>query len=271
MLAEARLDAVSITLPTHLHADLACQALAAGVAVLCEKPMALTLAACDRMAAAAHAARRPLLIGHCIRFWPEYVVARELVRSGTYGAVRAATFRRFGAAPGWGGAQSWFTDRGRSGGMALDLHVHDADYIHYLFGLPESVCTAAARAPDGGLGFLMTRYNYPDNRVVIAEASWLMTPSFGFEMSFTLVLERATVVFDPARTPAFRVCPGDGEAFTPPLPAGDGYAREIEHFARVVRGEEALTVVTPEQSRETVRLVLAEEDSAARGCRVSLA
>ena len=64
-----------------------------------------------------------------------------------------------------------------------------------------------------------------------------MAPSFGFEMSFVVVLEKATIVYDCTRTPAFRVCPADGEAFTPEVPPGDGYSLEIEHFASAVAGE----------------------------------
>ena len=89
-----------------------------------------------------------------------------------------------------------------------------------------------------------------------------MAPSFGFEMSFVVVLEKATIVYDCTRTPAFRVCPSQGEAFTPEVPAGDGYSLEIEHFARAVAGETVEPIVTPEQSRETIRLVLAEKQSA---------
>jgi predicted dehydrogenase len=89
-------------------------------------------------------------------------------------------------------------------------------------------------------------------------------------MSFNIVLEKATIVFDCTRTPAFRVCPAEGEAFTPELPPGDGYTREIDHFARAAAGETVEAVVTPFQSRETVRLVLAEKQSAREGRRVDL-
>ena len=76
MLAQEELDAVSITLPTHLHKIISIQCLKAGVNVLCEKPMALNLADCDEMIAAAKAADKELMIAHCIRFWPEYLVEK---------------------------------------------------------------------------------------------------------------------------------------------------------------------------------------------------
>jgi predicted dehydrogenase len=195
------------------------------------------------------------------------VVTRELIESGTYGKVLAASFRRFSSAPTWS-PDNWFADENRSGGQALDLHIHDSDYVHFAFGLPTSVSSVA----DGpGQGYIATQYQYgTDGPAVVAESSWRMAPSFGFEMSFVVVLEKATITYDCTRTPAFRVCPVDGEAFTPEVPTGDGYSREIEHFARAVRGESVPVVVTPEQSRETIRLVLAEKRSAREGRPVTL-
>jgi len=77
MLRDESLDAVSLTVPTFLHPDLTIQALSAGVNVLCEKPMALTVAECDRMIAAAEESGKILQIGHCVRFWPEYAAAKR--------------------------------------------------------------------------------------------------------------------------------------------------------------------------------------------------
>ncbi|GIW87929.1 MAG: oxidoreductase [Isosphaeraceae bacterium] len=265
LLASGSVDALSITLPTFLHADATVKALEAGVHVLCEKPMALDVASCDRMVEAARRSGKVLQIGHCIRFWPEYVVARELIRSGEHGAVVAASFRRFSAMPSWG-PDSWFADETRSGGQPLDLHIHDSDYIHHLFGMPEEVSSVA----DPGQGYIATQYRYPGGPAVVAESTWRMMPSFAFEMSFVIVLEKATILYDLTRTPAFRVLPAQGEPFTPSLPSGDGYSREIEHFARAVAGEPVEPIITPEQARETIRLVLAEKQSAREGRPVRL-
>ena len=265
MLASGAVDAISITLPTFVHPDTTIKALKAGVHVLCEKPMALNPAECDRMIAAAEETGKVLQVGHCIRFWPEYVVARDLVRSGEYGKPIAATFRRFSTAPNWS-PDNWFADESRSGGQPLDLHIHDTDYVHHLFGMPTSVSSIA----DPPLAYISSQYFYPGGPAVVAESTWRMAPTFGFEMSFNIVLEKATIAFDCTRTPAFRVCPAEGEAFTPELPPGDGYTREIDHFARAAAGETLEPVVTPFQSRETVRLVLAEKASAREGRRVDL-
>ena len=265
MLDQTDLDAVSVTLPTHLHADVSVQALRAGVHVLCEKPMALTLGQCDRMIATAAESGRVLQIGHCIRFWPEYAAAAEIVRSGRYGAVRAATLQRLSTVPTWA-VDNWLTDQERSGGMALDLHIHDTDYLLYLLGRPLAVYSRAAGShPQGGLVHIVTNYLYAADPAVTAEGSWAMTPSFGFQMAFRIALESASLVYDSTQTPTLRICPRHGEAFTPALAPGDGYSLEIEHFAQRVRGEVPEAVTTLQDSRQSVEVVLAEIDSVVSG------
>lgn len=265
LIASREIDALSITLPTFLHADATTKALDAGLHVLCEKPMALDIAECDRMIEAAQRAERVLQIGHCIRFWPEYAVTREMIRDGRYGKVVAASFRRFSAMPSWG-PDSWFADESRSGGQPLDLHIHDTDYVQYAFGMPEAVSSVA----DPAQGYIATQYRYPGGPAVVAESTWRMMPSFAFEMSFVVILERATIIYDLTRSPAFRVLPAAGDPFTPELPPGDGYGREIEHFARIVANEAVETVITPEHARETIRLVMAEKQSAREGRTITL-
>jgi len=263
MIAKAKPDAISLTLPTYLHAECSEKALSQGVHVLCEKPMALTVTDCDRMIQAARKSGKTLQIGHCVRFWPEYAKAKELVDSGKYGRVMAAMLQRLGAPPGWS-VDNWFIDEQRSGGVALDLHIHDTDYVQYLFGMPKGVCSHGVRNAAGQLIHMVTTYDYGDERLVIAEGGWGMTGSFGFEMSFNLMLEKATITYDLTRKPMFRVCPSTGAEFTPEVAAGDGYLREIEHFSKVVRGLPVEEVLTLEQSRNSVRVVEAERKSIGR-------
>ncbi len=261
MLKSAELDAVSITLPTSLHADCSIKALAAGVNVMCEKPMALNVKDCERMIAEAKRNGKILQIGHCVRFWPEYAKAKQIVDSGEYGRVIAATFQRLGAAPTWS-IDNWFMDEKRSGGMALDLHIHDTDFVQYLFGIPNAVCSFGAKGPGGGLLHIVTQYLYDDDMVITAEGGWAMMPTFGFEMSFNIMMDKATIVYDLTREPALKVCPAEGEAFTPKVQKEDGWFLEIEHFSRAIKGEKVEPITTLEQSRDSVKIVEAEKESA---------
>lgn len=263
MLRSADLDAISLTVPTYLHAEYAVKILSRGIHVLCEKPMALSVGDCDRMIEAAGRSGKRLQIGHCVRFWPQYAKAKEFVADGRYGEVVAATFQRLGSPPTWG-HDNWFLDETRSGGVALDLHIHDTDFVQYLFGVPRAVSSQGVRK-NGPLLHIVTHYLYDDRKVVTAEGGWAMTPSFGFEMSFNLAFEKATVVYDLTREPVFRVCAANGQVCHPETADGDGYTRQISHFADAITGRPVEEIITLEQSRESVRIVQAEKESINKG------
>ena len=269
MLAEGNLDALSVTLPTYLHKDYAVKALNAGVNVLCEKPLAMSVADAEQIVGAAEQAGMLLQTGHCIRFWPEYAKTKDILDSGEYGNVLAATFQRLSLTPTWSW-DNWLMDPAKSGSAALDLHIHDADYVQYVFGMPKTVFSRAAGGPSGEFDHIVTQYVYDGDCVVTAEGGWAMTPGFGFEMSFNIVLEKATISYDCSRDPAFKVAPAEGEAFTPEIASGDGYSNEIAHFIKAVGGEKVPEIITPAQSVDSLRLVLAEKQSVASGQAVEL-
>lgn len=245
MLATENLDTVSIALPTHLHKAVSIQCLEAGVHVLCEKPMALNVADCDAMIDAATKAGKHLMVAHCIRFWPEYAWVKQVVESEEYGKVVAADFERLTDAPAWAD-DSWLADPAKSGGIALDLHIHDLDYIQYLFGKPAGICSVGTR-------HVQTQVDYGDGRAITATASWAMPKSFGFQMAFKIVLDNAALVFDGS---TLKVYPSEGEPFVPEIAEGDGYKGEIDYFAEVLLGKNKTIAITPEQARESVRMAL---------------
>lgn len=266
MLSEAKPDVISLTLPTKLHVPLTLKALQAGVSVLCEKPMALNAADCEKMIKAAQKAPNgaKLMIAQCLRFWPSYVFLKQLVDSKKYGKVIAASFRRFSAPPGWNKGKSWFLDESRSGGVALDLHIHDTDIVNFLFGMPKSVTSTAAYGADGAMRYISSLYDV-GGAAVTAEGSWAMTQTMGFEASYIVTFEKAVVILDAKREKPLCVYPEKGEAFVPQLAAGEGYEYEIKWFLDMLNGKKVACVTTPEQSRDSVKIVDAEKKSAKSG------
>ncbi len=265
MLAAERLDVVDITLPTPLHAPMAIAALGKGINVLCEKPMAVDARTCDRMVAAAKRSKGRLMVAQCVRYWPEYRVLKGYVDSGRYGRVIAADFTRFSPAPGWNrGGKCWFLDEAKSGGVALDMHLHDTDMIHYLFGMPASVTAKAHRHSDGWTDFIATTYGYAD-KVVTSSSSWAMAPSFVWESGFRVVFEKAVAVANSHADKPFVVYPEKGEPFAPKLPKASGYETEIKTFAAWVGGDAKAEPVTAESARDSVAIVDAERRSARTG------
>ena len=139
MLREVQPDLVIIATPNVFHAPMTIAALDAGAHVLCEKPMALSLADGQAMLAAAHRANRVLTIGLHNRFRPEMEMMKRIIDEGQLGRVyyaKASMLRRRGI-PGFG---SWFTNRDLAGGGALmDIGVHMVDLALWMMGNPRPV------------------------------------------------------------------------------------------------------------------------------------
>ena len=130
-------DAVSICVENRSHAEISTAALYAGKHVLCEKPMAVTLAECESMVAAAERNGRHLMVGHNMRFDPVHRRAKQLLDSGVIGDV--ITFRAVlgNAGPeGWSVDEgTWFFDKNKAAlGALSDMGIHKVDLIQYLLG-----------------------------------------------------------------------------------------------------------------------------------------
>ena len=156
-LLNSGVDAVSVCVANADHAAVSIRALEHGLHVLCEKPMATTLADCEAMAAAARKNGRTLMLGHNQRLAKAHVEARRRVATGEIGKVIAfrTTFGHPGP-EGWTGLKnSWFFDKSRAAfGALADLGIHKTDVIHYLLGEPivavkATFCTLDKKYPDG--------------------------------------------------------------------------------------------------------------------------
>ena len=282
-LSAVNADIVDICLPTDLHAPAALRAIKAGKHVFCEKPLALRLADAKKIAAAATAAGVFGQVGQCIRFWPEYVAFRNFVKSGRAGALRSLTMQRRSALP-LHSVEGWMLDPKRSGGAALDLHIHDTDFILALLGLPRSVSSRATKDRHG-LTHIFTTYEYP-GLCVTAEGGWNYPQKWGFQMAFQAVFENGAVEFDSAASPTLTVTLGKGSkkplSFKQPAVgssrtgAGNisslgGYFNELDYFIRCLESGRPPQEATLAHACASLGVVLAEIESArAHGKAVKL-
>ncbi|MFC5652238.1 Gfo/Idh/MocA family protein [Paenibacillus solisilvae] len=257
MLEKEQLDAVDLTLPTYLHKSVSVQCLKHGLHVLCEKPMALHAEECLEMLQAAEEQGKQLMIGQCLRFWPAYEYLKRLVDSGTYGQVTNGYFYRGGSTPNWG---EWLLQKDKSGGALLDMHVHDVDMIHWLFGKPKAVsCLARNVIAGGGYDMLSANYRYEDGKVLNAQADWTLQGDYGFEMLYRVNFEQGNAVFQGGK---LQINPNDGEGFTPELSEDLGYYFELKYFVQALLNHEPVTIAAPASTMGTIQIVEAEIESA---------
>jgi UDP-N-acetylglucosamine 3-dehydrogenase len=166
---EDELDAISIASPSELHAEIALEALAAGLHVLVEKPIATTLPDALRMRGAAMEADRKLMVGHVERFNPAVAKLRELVADGRLGTVYRAHATRVGPLP----------TRIQDTGVAIDLATHDLDVMQHVLGLSiKEIYADGGRFQHSSQEDLLTclaRFNGPegDETLGLLDVNWL--------------------------------------------------------------------------------------------------
>ncbi len=276
MLDAGGFDAVDICLPTYLHEKFAIEALKQGYYVLCEKPMALNKESLDAMIEAEKVNGAVLSVAHCLRYWPAYAEVKRLVDTGELGPVRYASFERYSEVPAWA-AGGWLTDPVKSGGAALDLHIHDTDFILYSFGLPRSVVSQGLTDDKGGVSQISTHYRY-DDKVVTASGGWSVSKSYGFTMKALVSFENATAVIDfnyPAdngsKGPSgLAIYPEEGTPYFPDVGTEDGYVRELRDFTASVRQGRPSAIISSEQAALSVRVCLEEIRSVREGREIEL-
>jgi predicted dehydrogenase len=275
MLEEVESMAVDLCLPTDLHRSQAQVAFDHGRHVFCEKPLALTSPDAEAMVRGAEKAGVFLMVGHCLRFWPEYRELERLVRSREFGALKALTMRRSSGRPDYA-ANNWTADSRRCLGAALDLHIHDADFLHHLLGLPRAVTSRGVRY-GSGWDHIETLYDY-GGPCVSAGGGWDYPSRWGFRMEYHATFEGGALNFDSCLSPALHKCAAEGRPVPVKLPAGPvaapaglvAYAEELDYFCVHIASGVPPKIANGVQAAESLRLVLAEIQSAETGQTVKL-
>jgi len=271
LLADASIDLVSICLPTHLHREVTIAALEAGKHVLVEKPIALTLEDADAMIAAAKQAGKMLMVGQVLRFFPAFAEAREIVHSGQYGVMRAAHLKRIIASPKWA-SDNHFQDVSKSGGPAIDLHIHDTDFVHHLAGVPVRVHATGVVHPNGAVTYVHSQYSYLGGApCVTCQSGAISMPTLSFEHGYDIYLERAMLRYNSVVTGEdIWLYPQEGEMqkIRPDRP--EAFTAQLQHAVDcVVSGQES-ELINATSARRALAVVLKEQESVITGQSVQV-
>ncbi|HEY8417232.1 MAG TPA: Gfo/Idh/MocA family oxidoreductase [Limnochordales bacterium] len=277
VLADPSVDGVVITTPTFTHEELAVKAAQAGKHVLCEKPMATTLAAADRMIRACREAGVHLQMAFMRRFSPEFRAARQQILAGAIGEpmqVRSLT-RGPGLPPAW----AWNEEL--SLGMVAEVNSHDFDAVRWLTGreftrvYAEAVCLKARHVREQHPDFY-------DNIIVTARLEGGVLAvidgscpvDYGYDARMEILGSRGVLFVGDVRGQAMGVCTRE-QGFVQPAFASwrdrfrDGYLGEDRHFVDCILGR-ATPEVTGEDGRRALEAALAAVRSLRTGQPVDL-
>lgn len=218
LLDDPEIDLVDICTPTDQHADMAINALKAGKHVLVEKAIALTIREADQMVSAANKAGKLLMVAHVLPFFPEFSAAAKIIAEGQHGRLVGAHFCRVISKPDW---SENIGDSAKTGGPAIDLHIHDTHFIGLIAGVPGRVFANGITDGNDTVRYLTTQYLYGDNGPAISCSSGDPSmPSRAFMHGFEIYLEKATLAHHSGGVP-FTIY-GTGKAPKVPKLAGAG-------------------------------------------------
>jgi len=201
--AADNVDAVLIALPTFLHRDATVLAAQHGKHVFCEKPIARTVEDGEAMVAACEAAGVTFMVGHVVRFFPEYERMKEILDAGKLG--RIATIRASRTNPPVMERSPWFADVEKNGGVVLDLMIHEIDTLRWLFGDVERVFAhglsylpihekrdytmASIRFRSGAIAHVEASWAHSTHRTSIEVAGQYGLATYSSEQAATLIVE----------------------------------------------------------------------------------
>ncbi len=269
------IDVVDICTPTHLHLEFCLRAAAVSKHVICEKPLALTVAEGQRMIQACRAAGVRLLVANVLRFFPEYRLAREIAARGDIGEPAVLRLSRCTFRPRK--ADNWYIDPARSGGMILDLMVHDFDYARWVAGDVVRVFAKAAQTSTLAVGIdhALAILTHRCGAISHLEGSWAYPPPM-FLTRLEIAGAAGLIECTSPATAAIEMHlrPEDGPSQDVPLPTSplreSPYTTQLRAFHEaLVQGTEP--PVRAEDGVAAVQIARAAIESARRGIPVEIA
>lgn len=269
LLAATDAEVVCVTLPTHLHKEVVLLAAAQGKHIICEKPLALNPEDARLMQEACERSGVRLFAAHVLRFFPEYAQLRQQAAAGTIGRIGVSHAKRASKCPPAG---SWYVDKALSGGIILDLMIHDLDFLRWTIGEVKSVFASGRQAE--GVDYASVTLRFVNGAIANVEAYW------GYPGPFLTQVELAgsqgLLRYDSTQTRSLVIQRSDPDAFRlrgvgfPNRPAlKDPFQVQLEHFLDCVQtGNEPL--VNAHDGVMAVTLACAAVESLRTGLPVRL-
>jgi predicted dehydrogenase len=263
-------DVVDICTPTHLHYEMVLQAAAAGKDIVCEKPLALKADQARELVAACRQSGVRLLVGHVVRFFPEYALAKAEVDAGRVGRPGVIRLHRGSYRPKKPRG-NWFLDETKSGGILMDLMIHDFDYARWIAGDVSRVYARKVTSghPDAPVDYGLAVLTHKNGVMSHIAGAWAYPPPT-FRTSLEIAGDGGLIQFDSDDTAPILnlIMKPQGAAPDVALPssplAESPYVTQIKEFYTALL-EDRPARVSAEDGLAAVEIAQAAAESARTG------
>jgi UDP-N-acetylglucosamine 3-dehydrogenase len=274
LLARDDVDIIVVATPTDSHAHYIEAAAEHGKHVFSEKPLARTMEQADEALAAVKAAGVRLMVGLVLHWFPEYVAARQALDEGAVGQPAVMRTSRLSGHPR--ASDDWYADFDRSGGLILDMLIHDLDLVRWYLGDVERVFARSLtyRGLDH-TDYALITLRMRSGAIAHIEGSWAL-PMGNFITKLEIAGDQGLLEFDNQSSAPLRIWrkPG-GDTRVPGVSVPESptarspYQLEDEHFITCLR-EDRPFAVTAEDARAALAAGLAALESSRTGEPVTL-
>lgn len=267
LLQDKEIDIIDVCTPTYLHKQHVVAAVRARKHVLCEKPIALTLEEADEMIEAAGRAGRKFMVAHCMRFWPEYQLARHIIQTGALGqplvgrAVRIAPRKKDRDPERW----RWIGEQ--SGATLVDLAIHDLDFLRWVFGEARLVHAEGIKSDRDAWDYVHVAIEHESGVKTFVESSdGILASLHPFTMGFKIICQDGVMEFSQrglleGERGSLTIYRDSGEPERVKVAQRDAYFEEIAYFVQCVRDDTEPTLASPIEAKRSLALALAARES----------
>jgi UDP-N-acetylglucosamine 3-dehydrogenase len=264
-------DVIDVCLPTYFHKEYVKKAADDGKHVICEKPLARDLKEAKEIITYCNKKNVKLFVGHVVRFFPEYQKAKALLEEDAIGKPAVIRTSRGGVFPtGW---SDWYSDFQKSGGLVLDLMIHDFDYLRWCFGEVTRVyAKRISNCEDLRLDYALVTLRFESGVIAHLEGTWAHE---GFASKFEFSGTKGIIDYDstkavPITAVARTKREGTQGVAVPESPLKENpYFLELKHFLTCIETGES-PLVTSEDAYKAMEVAFAAIESVKSGKPVIL-
>lgn len=243
LLKNENLNIVAICTPTFTHFKIVEKIADSGINIFCEKPLALTIEEADNIIKIVEKSRVKAMAGHVLRFWPEYCRVKEIIDKNELGKVFHVQCERLCAMHN-DCKNNWKINEEKSGGAALDIQIHDLDFLIWLFGEPTLIKSLGIYNKSlGGCSHINTILKFKNNINGFINAGWDLAKGFPFTAILRVICENGVIEWiyrstygynDKSKNFPLVVYKSDGLHYIEELNTIDPYYNEWEYFVDCV-------------------------------------
>lgn len=255
------IDLVDICAPTYLHEELILLALKYNKHIICEKPLSINIDFVENIIDKFENNNRYLMTAQVLRFWTEYVRIKEWFEDGVFGDIKLVSAMRLAQHP----KSEWFYNPKKSGGGIFEFHIHDIDFLCYLFGDVKEVYANGSKDENESWDFINSSIKFKNGISASAQGIFGITDNYPFTANIKVIGDKATAEYslsagvnldsDGKQSNSLILYRKGKEPIIENIKSKDAYELELEYFIDCIKNNKKPEIVSLDSIKRTIKTI----------------